>query len=365
MTYVPILTIINTLQGKSMKKKDVVNLIRFHNEGDETGFNKQAMQIADDFYDSGDVELSRYIYSLLSDASTIVPQEDTTKHIGALQLFKIESEPLYLPQQIKNNLIGIVNAVKRNIGLNTFLFYGHPGTGKTEASFNIARLLKRRLWKVNISQLIDSHLGETSKNINNLFESINSYPFKKTMLVLFDEIDALALRRDDSRDLREMARATTELFKGLDGLDKDVVLIATTNMYKQLDSALVRRFVSKVSFDCYSREELIDIGLKLYRFYLNKIDGISNDERIVYKILNSIEKMPYPGELKNIIKSSLAFSNIDEPHDYLKRLIVELDPECDLSDALNLKEKFDFSTRDIELITGVSKSEVARRIKNG
>lgn len=348
-----------------MKKKDIVNLIRFYSEGDDNSFNKQAMMIADEFYDTGDEELSKYIRSLLSDVSTIIPQENAVKHIGALQLVDLKNEPLYLPEAIKNNLIGIINAVKRNIGINTFLFYGHPGTGKTEACINVARLLKRKLWKVNISQLIDSHLGETSKNINALFESINSFPFKKTMVVLFDEIDALALRRDDSRDLREMARATTELFKGLDSLNKDVVLIATTNMFKQLDSALIRRFAGKINFDLYSREQLVDIGLKLYKTYLNRMEGFSNDERIVSKILESTDYLPYPGELKNIIKSSMAFSNVEEPNDYLKRLILDLNPECDLNDILYLKEKYNFSTRDIEQIVGISKSEVARRIKNG
>ena len=198
-----------------MKKKDIINLIRFYSEGDENGFVQQAMLIADEFYETGDIELANYIQSMLSEASTIVPQENAVKHIGPLNQVPYSKEPLFLPNSIKEELVGIVNAIKRNIGINTFLFYGHPGTGKTKACAQVARLLKRRLWEVNISQLIDSHLGETSKNISSLFDTINEYPFKKTMVVLFDEIDALVLKRDDTRDLREMARATTEFFKGL------------------------------------------------------------------------------------------------------------------------------------------------------
>lgn len=348
-----------------MKKKDIMNLIRCHVEGDEEGFEHQAFLIANEFDNSGDSDLANYIYSLLSTTNTITPQENgSMKHIGVMELIKIRNKPLYLPNILKDNLIGVVNAVKKNIGMNTFLFYGHPGTGKTEAAVQVARLLKRQLWKVNISQLVDSKLGETSKNISKLFSDIKDFPFKKNMVVLFDEIDSLALNRNDSRDLREMARAITELFVGLDNLPEDVVIIATTNMYKQIDSALLRRFVAKINFDVYTKDDLCEIGLKILHDYSNRIEGIELNTRILTKMFLGCEKLPYPGDLKNIIRSSIAFSNPDNPNDYLKKLLMELCPNIDLTDYDNLHNVFGFSSRDISLITGESKSGVGRRLKH-
>lgn len=348
-----------------MKRKDIVNLIRCHKEGDEEGFDRQANLIADEFYSSGDKELANYITSLVSSNFTIIPQESETKHIGVLEKVGYSKKPLFIPDVLKDNLVGVVNAVRREIGINCFLFYGAPGTGKTEAASQVARLLKRNLWKVNIAQLIDSHLGETSKNIANLFESISNYKFKSTMVVLFDEIDSLALKRDDARDLREMARATTELFKGLDGLSDKVMVIATTNMYKSLDRALVRRFHAHIDFDVYSKDDLVDIGTKLFNVYSKKVEGIEQNSKLVSKILNSANSLPSPGELKNIIKMSIAFSNLDSPCDYIKRLFSYIHPNFDLSDVSTLFSKYSFSTREIQFITGISKSEVARRIKDG
>ena len=49
-----------------------------------------------------------------------------------------------------------------------------PGSGKTEAAKNVARLLDRNLFIVNFENLIDSKLGQTNKNIINAFKEINS-----------------------------------------------------------------------------------------------------------------------------------------------------------------------------------------------
>lgn len=45
---------------------------------------------------------------------------------------------LLMPDAITNDLLGVVNAIDRNIGINKFLFQGMPGTGKTEAVKQLA-----------------------------------------------------------------------------------------------------------------------------------------------------------------------------------------------------------------------------------
>ncbi len=62
--------------------------------------------------------------------------------------------------------MGIVNAVAHNVGINKFLLQGTPGTGKTEAVKQLARILNRDIYMVDFAAIIDSKLGQTQKNIS-------------------------------------------------------------------------------------------------------------------------------------------------------------------------------------------------------
>ena len=79
------------------------------------------------------------------------------------------------------------------------------------------------------------------------------------------------------------------------------------------------------------------------------------------KILNNTKHLPYPGELKNLLNTSLAFSDPNSEYDYLKRIYNTLEKNDD-SNLKNIQEK-GFTMREIEILTGVSKSQVSRRIK--
>ncbi len=61
------------------------------------------------------------------------------------------------------------------------------------------------------------------------------------VIICFDEIDALALERVDQKDVREMGRVTTSILKALDNLNENIILIATTNLFKHFDRALSRK----------------------------------------------------------------------------------------------------------------------------
>lgn len=181
------------------------------------------------------------------------------------------------------------------------------------------------------------------------------------LIILFDEIDAIAIDRINSNDLREMGRATSSILKGLDNLSDDIVLIATTNLYKSFDKALVRRFDSVVDFSQYSKEDLIEIAEIILNRLLLKFKSAGRKISLFRKILNNAEQLPFPGELKNLLKTSLAFSDPNNEYDYLKRIYDSLNKTN--NDSLkNIQEK-GFTVREIEILTGVSKSEVSRRIK--
>lgn len=343
-----------------MKKANIINLIKYYAESNDSGFRNEAYQIANEFDKSGDYQLSEYIMALLSNANTFVPQINEND-LTFVRKIEVSGDPLPLPEEIKSDIIGIVNAVEHEIGVNKFLFQGAPGTGKTETVKHIARILDRELFIVDFAFLIDSKLGQTGKNIAQLFDEINNLLIPEKSLILFDEIDALALDRTDSKDLREMGRATTSVLKGLEGLNDKILLIATTNLYKHFDKALVRRFDSIIDFNRYSREDLIDISEVILNYYLSKFKNVARNIRLFRKIISLMDTIPYPGDLKNIIKTSLAFSNPNDEYDYLRRLYTAVFTDSDKN--LKKMQSQGFTVREIEILTGVSKSQVSRELK--
>lgn len=344
-----------------MKKKNVLNLIKYYSEHNDSGFRTEAYEIAKEFDKSGDYQLSEYIMALLSNANTFIPQTGDGDSSFFTKL-EYSQEPLPLPESIKDDVLGIVNAVGHKVGINKFLFQGPPGTGKTETAKQVARLLDRDLFSVDFNNIIDSKLGQTSKNIASLFDVINSFSNPGKVIILFDEIDALALDRTNSHDLREMGRATSSVLKGLDNLNEQVVLLATTNLLSAFDKALLRRFDSIIDFGRYTQEDLLEVAEIILDNNLSKFKFAGRNKKVFRKIMLLIKDIPYPGDLKNIIKTSIAFSNPGDEYDYLRRLYREA-----LSDTggniKNLQEQ-GFTVREIELLTGVSKSQVSRELNN-
>lgn len=344
-----------------MKKNSIVNLIRYYAEHNDAGFRAEAREIAREFDAMGDEQLARYIYSLMSTADSFVPQQAVVETDSPfLRKIPAHTDMLILPEEITNDILGIVNALKRNMGANKFLFQGPPGTGKTEASKQLARITGRELFIVDAAALIDSKLGQTQKNLQSLFASINHISYPDKAMILFDELDAIALDRTNDNDLREMGRATTGFLNGLDGLNTRIVLVATTNLFKYFDKAVSRRFDYIVDFDRYSDESLADIAGRILDKYLGKA-RLPKDIRLFKKILAVKAHLPFPAELENIIRTAVAFSDPNDHFDYLRRLYVSLLGDKGL-DADNLKSQ-GFTIRETGVLLSRSKSDVGRMFK--
>lgn len=345
-----------------MKKKNVISLIKYYVEKNDAGFRNEAYEIAKGFDASGDYQLSEYIMSLLSNVNTFVPQ---TSDYTSPFFEKIEGQEdmLLLPDEIMGDLLGVVHAIERHVGIHKFLFQGAPGTGKTEAVKQLARILDREIFMVDFSAVIDSKLGQTQKNLSMLFKEINSFTRPDKVIVMFDEIDALALDRTNQNDLREMGRATSAMLKGFDRMNENIVLVATTNLYKYFDKAIIRRFDSVIDFNRYSQEDLLSIAEKMLDRYLDKLKLANRDIRLFRKIMKLMPKLPYPGELKNLIKTSVAFSNPQDGMDYFRRLYYAVCNEK--PENLKKLKSQKFTVREMEILVGRSKSSVARELKEG
>ncbi len=345
-----------------MKKQNIINLVKYHTEQNNAAFVSEVSEIAREFDANGDYEVAQYLMDLVSNANVYIPQANY-RNLQFLEKLEYSSNPLMLPNIIEEDVIGIARAIRNKTGMSKFLFYGAPGTGKTESAFQIARLLERDILSVHLEQLIDSRLGETSKNVTRLFDEINHLMYGK-VIVIFDELDALVLNRSSANDLREMSRVTSTFLRELDTLSDQIVVIATTNLFESFDKALSRRFDAIVSFDRYSKEDLIEIADAMLTSNIRKAVNLSQDLRLFNKILNRLSEIPYPGDMKQIIKTSIAFSDETSKYDYLRKIYLALNGNPKNVDIQNLSEQ-GFTTREIEILARIPKSSVSRKLRGG
>ena len=133
------------------------------------------------------------------------------------------------------------------------LFYGAPGTGKTETALQLARATGRDIMQVDISSIRDKWYGETEKIVKSIFENYAQLVKRspKIPILLINEADAILSVRtsiggsNPSIDKTENAiqNILLEAMENIDG-----IMIATTNLTCNLDSAFDRRFLYKVEF---------------------------------------------------------------------------------------------------------------------
>ena len=124
-----------------MKKQQIINLIKYHVDNNNAGFINEALNIAKEFDSIGDKVLSNYICSLLSSQEFFTVQSVNCDS-EFLQKVVCNAEQLPIPNAISDDLKGIMMALKRNLGMNKFLFQGPPGTGKTESVKQISRIME-------------------------------------------------------------------------------------------------------------------------------------------------------------------------------------------------------------------------------
>ncbi|MDE2751324.1 MAG: ATP-binding protein [Gemmatimonadota bacterium] len=124
------------------------------------------------------------------------------------------------------------------------LFIGAPGVGKTLAAKWIARELDQPLAILDLSAVMSSFLGRTGSNVRAVLDFARDH----NCILLLDELDAVAKRRDDSSEIGELKRLVTVLLQEIDEWPPDCLLLAATNHAKLLDPAIWRRFEVVVDF---------------------------------------------------------------------------------------------------------------------
>lgn len=217
--------------------------------------------------------------------------------------------PLFLGESERNTFTTFIESVKQQdklienglMGKLGLLLSGPPGTGKTLIAGHIASQLNRPLFVVRLDSVISSLLGDTAKNLRQIFDFVPS----RNGILLLDEVDAVAKVRDDKHEIGELKRVVNTLIQGLDSLDDNSLVIAATNHAELLDPAIWRRFPFKIRLDLPTQE----LREELWNHFLFQDKGKSKELKALGSISEGmsgadIETISISARRQSILKNS-------------------------------------------------------------
>ncbi len=131
------------------------------------------------------------------------------------------------------------------VPIRSVLMSGPPGVGKTMTARWLARRLDLPLLTLDLASVMSSFLGRTGANVRAVLEHAQRQP----CVLLLDEFDAIAKRRDDDSDVGELKRLVTVILQTIDDWTPMSLLVAATNHGELLDPAVWRRFDMRMDFE--------------------------------------------------------------------------------------------------------------------
>lgn len=186
------------------------------------------------------------------------------------------------------------------------LLYGYPGTGKTATVHEIARITKRDILQVDISNIKDKWVGESEKRLKEVFneyrKAVKILP--RTPILLFNEADALIGRRVNvEHSVDSMYNSMQNII--LEELEKfDGIFFATTNLTQNMDDAFSRRFLYKIEFTKPSAET----RKKIWTSKMKDIPKKWIDKLSVFELSG--------GQIDNIARKFIIDSILEDESDY-------------------------------------------------
>jgi hypothetical protein len=283
----------------------------------------------DDYKDKDNIVLThKTLIELLGINEAMLKSEKDSelinhKNILKKELFYNENNTKQIEQLtglfIEKNFINVRERLKLK-GMRTgfsCLFFGAPGTGKTETAYQIARISGRDIMPIDISMTKSHWFGESEKIIKDIFTQYHHRVKRANNInlpvpiLLLNEADAIINKRKDT-SISSVAQTENaiqniilEQLKKLDG-----ILIATTNLTENIDTAFERRFIYKIEF----QKPDINVRQSIWKSHIPELT-----ETETLKLTENFELSG--GQIENIARKRAIMSIINGKDPDLSELI--------------------------------------------
>jgi SpoVK/Ycf46/Vps4 family AAA+-type ATPase len=196
-----------------------------------------------------------------------------------------------LLRQMDKNVFGYLKEWglrDRKAGIKArIIFHGFPGTGKTLTALSLSKSLKRPVISFDCSKILSMYIGESEKNVRKIFDSYQEIvdKTKSEPVLLLNEADQFLSARvagtGSSADKmhNQMQNIFLEQIERFPG-----VLIATTNLLENIDTAFSRRFNYKVQFEKPNEAQRVELWKKHLPQKAPYADDIDIEALAVHKL---------------------------------------------------------------------------------
>lgn len=207
------------------------------------------------------------------------------KNVGGMDIFKKWIEDAQYAFEPEARKYG-VDQIRGTI------LAGFPGTGKSLLAKSVAQQMNLPLLKMNMSQIMDSKVGQSEKNIDRALRLAEDV---SPCVLWIDELEKglSGLGSSDKSDSGTLSRVVQSLLTWLSDKEKPVFVVGTANDITKLPAELTRagRFdeIFFVSIPHQNeREEILKIHLKKRGYQKNTNTTFSN--KIIKTLAESMNK---------------------------------------------------------------------------